>query len=135
MSDVAAVLDVLHEYCRAVDECDVDALAGCFTEDAVIDTVVADGAEVPRLVGRRGIVEFIEAGRKRQQDRRRHLVTNPRVLEEGDGRAVVHSYLLIVATVDGQPKVNCTGTYRTEFLLDDGRWRIRAKRIDLDSIY
>src|SRR5207244_12605949 len=100
MSDVAAVLDVLHEYCRAVDECDVDALAGCFTEDAVIETVVADGTVVPRLAGRPGIVEFIRAGRERQQDRRRHLVTNPRVLEEGDARAVVHAYLLTVATGD-----------------------------------
>jgi len=135
MSDVAAVLDVLYEYCRAVDECDLDALGGCFTDDAVIDTVVADGTTVPRLSGRDGIVEFIRAGRERQGDRRRHLVTNPRVVEDGDGRAVVLSYLLIVATADGQVKVNCTGTYRTEFVLDDGRWRIQAKRIDLDAIY
>lgn len=135
MSDVAALLDVLYEYCRAVDECDVEALGACFTEDAVIETVVADGTEVPRLAGRQGIVEFIRAGRERQHDRRRHLVTNPRVLEESDGRALVHSYLLIAATVDGQVKVNCSGAYRTEFVLDDGRWRIRAKQIELDSPY
>src|SRR5689334_18091770 len=135
MSDVAAVLDVLYEYCLAVDECDVATLGRCFTVDAVIDTVVADGTAVPRLCGRDGIVEFIRAGRERQGDRRRHMVTNPRVLEEGDGRAVVHSYLLIVATAEGQVKVNCTGTYRTEFVLDDGRWRIKSKQIALDAIY
>jgi ketosteroid isomerase-like protein len=135
MSDVAAVLDTLYEYAWAVDECDAEVLADCFTEDAVIDTTVADGTAVPRLVGREGIVEFIRAGRERQQDRRRHLVTNPRVLEEGDGRAIVHSYLLIAATVDGQLRINCTGTYRTEFVLDGGRWRIKTKQIQLDSIY
>jgi ketosteroid isomerase-like protein len=135
VSDTAAILDVLYDYCLAVDECDVEALGPCFTDDAVIETHVADGTEVPRLVGREGIVEFIRAGRERQQDRRRHLVTNPRLVEEGDGRAVVHSYLLIAVTLAGEIKVNCTGTYRTEFVLDDGRWRIKAKRIDLDSIY
>lgn len=135
MSDVAAVLDTLYEYTLAVDECDPDILADCFTEDAVIDTVVADGTPVPRLVGRAGIVEFIRAGRERQHDRRRHLVTNPRVVQDGDNSAVVHSYLLIAVTVEGQVRINCTGTYRTEFVLDGGRWRIKAKRIELDSIY
>jgi len=135
MSDVAAMLDTLYEYASAVDDSDIEALGACFTEDAVIETRVADGTEVPSLVGRAGIVEFIRAGRERQGDLRRHLVTNPRVLEEADGRAVVFSYVLVTATIAGELKVCCTGTYRDEFVLDDGKWRIRAKRIDLDSIY
>jgi 3-phenylpropionate/cinnamic acid dioxygenase small subunit len=135
VADTAALLDTLYEYAAAVDDSDAELMAACFTEDAVIETEIADGTQVPRLVGRQAIVDFITRERGRQRDRRRHLVTNPRVVDQGDDRAVVVSYVVVTSSVDGVPHVRCTGSYRDEFVLDEGRWRIRHKRIDLDSSY
>jgi 3-phenylpropionate/cinnamic acid dioxygenase small subunit len=136
MTDTEAISATLFKYAQAVDEDDVDALAECFTEDAVFEADNAHGADVPALSGRKAIVDFIHSERIQRKDRRRHLVSNIRVLSRNGDEATVHAYVLLATTgPDGITQLKCTASYLDEFRLEGGTWRIRSKQIVLDAPY
>jgi len=57
LEDRAAIQDLVAEYCRAIDDRDLDAFVGCFTADAVLRH--RDG--VLRLEGRTALREYYTA--------------------------------------------------------------------------
>lgn len=136
MTDTEAISATLFRYAQAVDDNDVEALADCFTEDAVMAADNANGSGVPRLVGRNAIVDFIHAERLARHDRRHHLVTNVRIVDRSGDDATVHAYVLLATTgADGVTRVKTAASYLDEFRREDGTWRIRSKQIQLDSAY
>jgi len=134
-TDDTGMLNTVYEYAYALDEKRFDLFADCFTEQAIIDIRVYDAAvPVPHLEGRSAIVEFFETGRAPHRDRRRHVITNVRVERRGDS-AQVHSYVVLYSTEKEVTQLLCTGQYVDDLVVEDGRWRIQKKLIDLDSMY
>jgi hypothetical protein len=79
-------------------------------------------------------MEFFRAALGTQTDRRRHVLTNFRYLEEGADRAHVAAYLsLIVTDLLGATVTKSAGVYDTEVVLDQGSWRFRSVVLDLDA--
>jgi 3-phenylpropionate/cinnamic acid dioxygenase small subunit len=96
--------------------------------------VTAAGEETGPLTGRGEIGEFYGARLARRQGFRRHLTTNLIIEREDDRTASTRAFLALVADREGRFETLATGTYRDELRLeDDGRWRISARRIFLET--
>jgi 3-phenylpropionate/cinnamic acid dioxygenase small subunit len=130
-----AILTTVYDYVYALDEKRFDLFADCFTDKASIEIRVHDAEPpMPHLSGRDMIVDFFRTGRDAHRDRRRHVVTNPRVERNGEA-ATVHAYVTLYSTEDHTPRLLCTGQYLDELVDEGERWRISRKLIDLDSMY
>lgn len=132
----AGISRAQHRYAFAVDEIDRAMLLDTFLPEAVVEATVAHGAPVPRLEGAGAIADFILSGRRAQQDKRRHIVTNLWLDALTPRSAMAHSYHLIVVAGAPGMELRSMGAYRDDMVLcADGAWRIAVKRVMLDAPY
>lgn len=135
MCDRGAIENVLSRYSLAYDENDMEEMADCFTEDAVLTMRIQDGDLIGPFEGREAIVKLMEDSLAAQNDRRRHLTTNLIVRETGDGAATAVSYLTLIAIQDQKLNVLSTAKYDDELVRRDGVWRLSRRHIALDLPY
>ncbi|GGO20506.1 hypothetical protein GCM10010116_41170 [Microbispora rosea subsp. aerata] len=135
MCDRGAIENVLSRYSLAYDENDMEEMADCFTEDAVLTMRIQDGDLIGPFEGREAIVKLMEDSLAAQNDRRRHLTTNLIVRETGDGTATAVSYLTLIAIQDQKLNVLSTAKYDDELVRRDGVWRLSRRHIALDLPY
>jgi len=133
MADRAKITDLWGDYGAGNDQRDFGLLESCFTEDASFTVHIAGGDTVGPLQPRKDVMEFFRAALGAQTDRRRHVLTNFRYLEEGADRARVAAYLSLVVTDQGSTVTKSAGAYDSEVVLDQGRWRFRSIVLDLDA--
>jgi hypothetical protein len=133
MADRAKITDLWGDYGAGNDQRDFGLLESCFTEDASFTVHIAGGDTVGPLQPRKDVMEFFRAALGSQTDRRRHVLTNFRYLEEGADRARVAAYLSLIVTDEGLTVTKSAGAYDTEVVLDQGGWRFRSVVLDLDS--
>lgn len=133
--DALAVQHLVHTYAAANDDRDVDAIVACFEPDGSFGLQVVgqepvgpfDASTEPDL--RTFMAETLGA----QDDQRRHVVTNIRVVEASSDRWVVTSYFTLVVTDAGRTDVLTTGVYRDDVVRRPEGWRFAAKWLDLDG--
>ena len=87
MADHAKITDLWGDYGAGNDQRDFGLLESCFTEDASFTVHIADGDTVGPFQPRKDVMEFFRAALGTQTDRRRHVLTNFRYLEESADRA------------------------------------------------
>lgn len=133
MADRAKITDLWGDYGAGNDQRDFDLLESCFTEDASFTVHIADAGTVGPLSPRKDVMDFFREALGAQSDRRRHVLTNFRYLEEGADRARVAAYLSLIVTDQGATVTKSAGVYDTEVVLDQGRWRFRSVILDLDA--
>lgn len=133
MADRAKITDLWGDYGAGNDQRDFGLLESCFTEDASFAVHIADGDTVGPFQPRKDVMEFFRAALGTQTDRRRHVLTNFRYLEDDTDRARVAAYLSLVVTDQGATVTKSAGVYDTEVVLDQGRWRFRSVILDLDA--
>lgn len=130
----ASPLQTAHRYAWAYDERDLGVLADVFTDDAVFESVVADGEAMEPLRGRDAVVDWLKGHMAAQSDQRRHTMPNPVVLTAGATEAVVCAYLLLTAAEAGHVRVVTTGTYRMHMTRTaEGPWRIARITAGFDA--
>jgi hypothetical protein len=141
--DRQQIEEVLNLYCRGVDRCDEETLAGCYHEDSVDDhgTFVGPGKEFARWAAR---------GASRSWAASHHSVHNVVVEWVDDDHAHVESYVLAFnlrpaspeqrvepaggTAPDGDGTVEVfAGRYVDRFERREGRWRI-AHRLALRDV-
>ncbi|ODU06230.1 MAG: hypothetical protein ABS81_05285 [Pseudonocardia sp. SCN 72-86] len=123
-ADLATSLRELAErYFRALDRADLDALARCFTEDAV--TVYLGGDW--RLTGRHAIVDRFRAYRRTSGlSSSIHLVGTQAFTVGGAGAA---GHVLAIAHLEFADRIVVRGlSYDDTYVLVDGSWLIRERR-------
>jgi uncharacterized protein (TIGR02246 family) len=130
-----AIENVLNRYALAYDDNDMDVMADCFTEDAVMSLRVQDGDLVGPFEGREAIVKLMRDSLASQTDQRRHLVTNMVIREQSDTKARVDSYLTLISIEDKTLTVLSTARYEDELVTADGGWRFTKRHIQLDLPY
>ena len=86
------ILDILAEYCRRVDQYDIEAMAELFTEDCVTDYGPGRGGEV---TGRENVRARIAAGQK--AFRRTHHQLGQTILEGTDDPTAVSALTYVTA--------------------------------------
>jgi uncharacterized protein (TIGR02246 family) len=125
MADLSAIQQLLARYCYAHDSQDPERLAECFTKD-----VSLLGVE-----GRDEVVGRYAAGYKQLTARRRHVLTNFILLEDGDEKAVVQSYITLYLIRDDKLELHLIGVYRDHVVIEDGAWRIKTREATMDTPY
>src|SRR5690606_357444 len=131
----AEIENVLGSYTFAYDENDMDAMAECFTADAVMTMRITDGDLIGPFEGRDAIVGLMEKSLASQSDQRRHLVSNVVVRDLADGTATVSSYLTLISIADERLTVLSTARYEDELTRENGAWRFSRRHVQLDLPY
>ena len=132
MADRQAIADLFSEYAWALDAADWDLLRQVFHEDASLTLELTGADTVGPIAPGAEVVDFISSTSEGQDDQRRHVVTNLRYESEGEEDAVVTATLTLLVTADGELSVQSTGVFRTEVVLEAGRWQFREFRLALD---
>ncbi|MEU7693784.1 nuclear transport factor 2 family protein [Microbispora hainanensis] len=135
MCDHGAIENVLNRYSLAYDENDMEEMADCFTEDAVLTMRIQDGDLIGPFEGREAIVQLMKDSLASQNDQRRHLTTNLIIRQTGDDTATAVSYLTLIAIQDQKLNVLSTAKYDDELVRGDGVWRLSKRHIALDLPY
>lgn len=139
MADLEAIRALLFRVCYSNDERDAELWASCWTEDAEMgggsrSEVEAGTAGVFR--GQDAIVGRLVTAWKKQTHRRRHVLTNVFLLEDGEDEAVVNSYITLYLIKDeGHPQLEITGRYRDTVVREGGAWKIKKREAVMDKIY
>jgi ketosteroid isomerase-like protein len=122
--DRAAIIEVTHRYCWALDARDWALLDQVFTEDATAELLS------PLLVGRNAIRARIRRALD-PLDATQHTVTNHMVTVRGDAassRCYLHSQH-VLHSVDGSPHYVVAGRYEDELVRGTDGWRITFRRL------
>ncbi len=133
MADRDAISELFAAYAAANDVRDAGLVADCFTEDATFTLHIAGGPTIGPLEPRDEVVAFFGAAFAEQDDQRRHVVTNLRLLEAEDDRARAEAYLTLIVTDGGTTALKSAGRYDTEVVRDRAGWTFRSMTLHLDS--
>jgi len=120
LADRAAIADLLHAYCRALDEMDLGAIPALFTEDCVV-------SYGPRLESRGATQLAADLSRLWRWRRTSHHLSNIVVRVDGD-RAEAESYVLAWHEAPDGRTATLFGQYRDRLLRTAEGWRIAARR-------
>jgi hypothetical protein len=134
LSDLQDITDVLHGYCRAIDDNRPDDVAAFFTEDCVLDY----GGDYTHLVGRPLARRFFAGGTDRLYRRSAHHVSNIEVAFVDDDAANSCAYVNAwhefnvdqfdpAVFTEGMPNAWIYGRYLDEFVRVDDVWRIARR--------
>jgi len=133
MADRHAIEDLFARYAAGNDKRDVDIIASTMTDDVSFTIHIADSDSYGPFEPRSGVIDFMGGALGAQTDRRRHVMTNIAVVEDGEDRAKVNAYLSLIVTDNGQTEVKSAGIYETEVVSDGGGWRFASMVLSLDN--
>ncbi len=125
MADYNAIAQLLYRYCSAHDNQDPEALRETFAKDI----------SMPFGNGRDEVVAFYANGYKTLTKKRRHVLSNVFIVEDGDDEALVQSYITLYLIDGDKLEVHLTGVYRDRVVLEDGAWKIKAREAVMDVPY
>jgi 3-phenylpropionate/cinnamic acid dioxygenase small subunit len=125
MADLTQMQQLLARYCFAHDSQDPEALALCFAKDVAL----------LGLEGRDAVVARYAEGYKHLTARRRHVLTNFIVLEDGEEDAIVQSYITLYLIRDDKLELHLIGVYRDHLVIEDGEWKIKSREATMDVPY
>jgi ketosteroid isomerase-like protein len=133
-----AIVQTMYAYGRALDYGDLDGFLECFTEDAdyVVDMRLG-GPAVLKFHGRDELAGYHEWHTHAPNAWHKHVGTNPAITIDGDTASVVSYFMRLDSDAEnGAPSaVSSSGRYLDEFVRgDDGRWRIRSRRCDVENL-
>ncbi len=139
MADRTQIKELLYRLCLGNDERDAVMLSNCFCEDATMGGItraqVEEGYRLNPKVGRNEIMASYEEGWAKKTARRRHILTNVLLLEEGENEAKVSSYISLYLFRDETVSLNFIGRYVDKVVLDEGQWRIKERICYQDNPY
>jgi hypothetical protein len=125
MADLAVLQQVLARYCFAHDSQDPEALKKVFARDISLLGVQ----------GRDAVAARFAESYKRLTARRRHVLTNFIVLEDGETEATVQSYITLYLIRDDKLELHLIGVYRDHLIVEDGEWKIKSRDAIMDVPY
>lgn len=133
--DKLAIHELLNRAAYGLDVRDLDILASCFAEQAVMTLRIAGGDLVGPFDGREAIMKLMTDSMEEQTDQRRHVTSNMFFESEGEDAATLMSNLTLLATENGQIRLVSAGTYQDEVVRQGGQWKLVKRHIELDLPY
>ncbi|MDB5397047.1 MAG: hypothetical protein JWM91_4553 [Rhodospirillales bacterium] len=131
--DERAITAVMNSYCQAMDLGQHDRWLDCFTDDAIYEVLLPNGATYQHSQGRADLARFIATypvlpGHK-------HVYVTPVFDVHVDARtAEVSSYWFMLAGDGSHAGISSLGRVLDFFVSSDGRWRIKERRIVTEGI-
>lgn len=133
MADRNAIEQLFADYGWPMDTQDWPILESVFTEDADFAITIPGMDRIGPINGRDAIIEFCSSTVGDQDDQRRHVITNIRIINETDTTADVFAILSLIVVANGSLAVQSSGMYRTKVARGvDGNWRFTSMVIELD---
>jgi hypothetical protein len=126
-------MERIARYCWAYDERRVDALEGCFTDDAIWEGSVLGRVAVGPFIGRVRIREWLSGFWPHQRDQRRHMLINTIVEEQDNESVLTLSYLLLLSSDSKRVVLETSGFYRVMHHRVADQWRIARLTAGFDS--
>lgn len=118
------IIERIHRYCWGYDERQTEALAACFTEDAVWEGNVLGRIKIGPFTGRETIINWLQEFWPHQHDQRRHMILNTIVEEQTSNTATTWSYLLLMSSKGTSMSLETCGFYRVNYRREGEQWRI-----------
>jgi uncharacterized protein (TIGR02246 family) len=131
VEDEFAVLMLMHRYAFAIDDADADLIAEMFTDDGLFVSPI-DGA----VRGREEIRHLITRKRARKAAAhvlRRHYITNPVVVINGD-EGTVRASVLVARLSAGTMEIDYMGHYHCRAVKHDDTWRFAERHCVPDQL-
>jgi uncharacterized protein (TIGR02246 family) len=128
-----AVAELFGAYGAANDLRDTALVGECFTADGAFTLHIAGADTLGPLRPRDAVLDFFGQAFAAQSDQRRHVVTNLRLLEDGEDVARAEAYLTLIVTDGGITELKSAGRYDAEVAREADGWRFRALTLFLDS--
>ena len=132
IEDRLAIEDLFVRYTTALDNGDVDAVVGCFTQDGWLDSPI-----VGRHQGReqlRAFAEKIAESIRLRGAQYRHVVGNFRI-ETSKNRARARCYLLDFVTIGGKCELLSPGEYDCELQKIGEEWFFVSRIVRMDRTF
>jgi hypothetical protein len=132
----ASVARLVFGYAERLDAGDIRGMANLFAQ-ATLHTSSSDGSAV--FTGADEVFAAFDGSVKRFEDgtpATKHVTTNLIVdVAEGGEAATGRAYFTVLQARPTLPlQVVIAGSYRDEFVLDDGSWRFAERRIRIDLV-
>jgi ketosteroid isomerase-like protein len=128
-----AISQVMNEYCQAMDGGERARWLDCFTDDAVYEVLLPNGATYTNLKGRADFERFI--ANYPVLPGHRHIYVTPVFAVDPDaGTADVSSYWMVIAGSAAGTKIASMGRARDVFVSQGGRWLIKERRVATEGI-
>src|SRR5215467_2774798 len=124
LEDKDAIREIMAAYCHALDTCRFADVASLFTDDAVWTTDYGEAR------GRKAIEDMLRnvVPAKGEGPQRKHYTTNIIIRVDGDQASSVSDYLVVREKgADLIPVMG--GTYKDQWVRQDGTWRFKRKEI------
>lgn len=124
LEDKDTIREVMAAYCHALDGCRFADVANLFVEDGVWTTDYGEAQ------GRNAIEEMLRSvvPVKGEGPQRKHYIANIIIKVDGDSARSVSDYLVVRESgPDLIPVMG--GTYKDEWVRQDGTWRFRRKEL------
>ena len=136
LEDQAAICRTLYAYGSALDYGDRDQFLGCFTEDAdYVVTMRTTGETAMRFLGHDQLAGYFDGHTHAPAAWHKHITTNPEVTVRGDSAEATSYFIRVDAGPDAGPAtVLASGRYLDELVQDGNRWRIRARRCEVENL-
>lgn len=127
LSDHQDIVDVLHAYCRAVDDNRPDDIVELFTDDCGYDY----GGDLGSFSTKEHAYKFFRAGTDKIYRRSAHYLSNAEITFDGPDSADGVSYVNAWHEFhDDIPNAWIFGRYVDRFVRTDAGWRICSRRVD-----
>ena len=133
--DELAIQRLVFDYAAGNDDRDIDAIMACFTPEGSFGLQVAGQDPVGPIEGAEAVAAFYGETLGAQDDQRRHVITNVRLLECDGRTARATSYFSLMVTDDSGTRVATTGVYADTLVRGEDGWRFATKWLDLAGMF
>ncbi|MFT6288460.1 MAG: hypothetical protein ACJA09_003222 [Alcanivorax sp.] len=134
-SEELAIQTVLNRAAYGFDQRELEMLASCFADDAVMSVRIAGGEMMGPFQGRDGIMQMMNDTLAAQQDQRRHVISNIFCEAAGPDSFDVVSYLTLLSIDDRGLTTIGSGVYRDSVMkTEENGWRLTKRHLELDVI-
>lgn len=121
LSDRQEITELIHEYCRTLDEMDLDGLVALFTEDCVVDYG-------PQIRSEGAAALHRDLGRMWRWARTSHHSGGAQIRFTGADTATATSYVLAWHEAPDGSTATMMGQYHDELRRTADGWRIARRR-------
>jgi len=127
LSDHQEIADVLHAYCRAIDDNRPDDVVELFTDTCAYDY----GGELGTFSTKEHAYRFFRAGTDKIYRRSAHYLSNIEITFTGQDQAEARSYVNAWHEFhDAIPNAWIFARYTDQLVRTDAGWRIAQRRVD-----
>lgn len=122
------VLELVAQAAFAIDAGDAEGWADCFCADGVLRT-----SRPSVIEGRAALSDFARVWRSSRETIPRHMTWHHQLVADGE-EVVGCCAAAVLAASPGGVAIELTASYRDRYRVEEGKWRIAERVVELDRL-